>query len=310
MLKFIVIAGAALSLSACIGTDFIDDPFQPVDARIEIQAADAAVEVGASIQLSAVYYDTMGERLDGVDFIWRSSEPSIASVDATGRVEGLRAGRTMLTAEARGVFSSGIFVNVVDDPKQVARVVITPGEAQTLSVGTSLQLTAQALNLAGDPVEDTQIEWQSDNTSVVTVSSEGIVNALSPGTGRITASSAGIESAALEIVVSGSTRSGSFTGRPGSSYRVEGTATLRRNTDGSLQLEFSEDFSGSRGPGLEVLLSSTNTSAPGSISLGSIKSNTGAQVYDVPADVELTSFDWVVIHCRPFNVTFGFAELD
>ena len=31
--------------------------------------------------------------------------------------------------------------------------------------------------------------------------------------------------------------------------------------------------------------------------------------YPVPSGIELTDFNCVIVHCVPFNITFGFAEL-
>jgi Electron transfer DM13 len=32
-------------------------------------------------------------------------------------------------------------------------------------------------------------------------------------------------------------------------------------------------------------------------------------IANVPAGVTLTTYNWVIIHCVPFNVTFGYAQL-
>lgn len=46
-----------------------------------------------------------------------------------------------------------------------------------------------------------------------------------------------------------------------------------------------------------------------SVDLGSLRSFTGAQSYAVPPGIGINTYDWVVIHCVPFNVTFGYARL-
>ena len=45
------------------------------------------------------------------------------------------------------------------------------------------------------------------------------------------------------------------------------------------------------------------------IDLGPIKGNIGDQLYDIPADVDLTVFRTVVLWCVPFSVSFGAAAL-
>ena len=110
--------------------------------------------------------------------------------------------------------------------------------------------------------------------------------------------------------VMGDSRTGMFVKKPGTSYNVKGTATLEKQGNANLILNFDNSFSSSNGPGLAVFLSSTNGRNSGSLNLGNLQRTSGSQDYSVPVNVALGDFDWVVIHCVPFNVTFGFAELN
>ncbi|MGH7457397.1 MAG: DM13 domain-containing protein, partial [bacterium] len=73
--------------------------------------------------------------------------------------------------------------------------------------------------------------------------------------------------------------------------------------------KFGSDFSSSSGPGLEVFLSTTNTVGANSRNLGRLQSTSGAQNYNVPSGIAFNTYSWVIIHCVPFNVTFGYAQL-
>ncbi|MCI0445761.1 DM13 domain-containing protein [bacterium] len=106
-----------------------------------------------------------------------------------------------------------------------------------------------------------------------------------------------------------SSRTGVFSSNPKSDYQVNGTATLQL-TGGSLQLILGSDFQSSSGPRLEVYLSNSNSINTGSITLGRLQRTTGSQTYNVPSDVTLTTYDWVIIHCVSFNVSFGYARLN
>jgi len=87
-------------------------------------------------------------------------------------------------------------------------------------------------------------------------------------------------------------------------------------TDGSDQrfLRF-ENFATDNGPDLNVYL--VNGSADGDrgtydddfIDLGDLKGNIGPQNYEIPADVDLSIYDTVVIWCVRFSVSFGAADL-
>jgi len=69
-----------------------------------------------------------------------------------------------------------------------------------------------------------------------------------------------------------------------------------------------ENFSTSNGPDLKVYLS-TASSPSGFISLGSIKSTNGNQVYEIAGTPDFTRHKFVLIHCEGFNHLFGSAEL-
>ena len=60
---------------------------------------------------------------------------------------------------------------------------------------------------------------------------------------------------------------------------------------------------------MDVYLSQTNSVTGNSISLGDIKSSSGSQTYTVPGNVRFGDYNWVIIHCVAFNVTFGSALL-
>ncbi|MGD2050619.1 MAG: DM13 domain-containing protein [Chloroflexota bacterium] len=76
-----------------------------------------------------------------------------------------------------------------------------------------------------------------------------------------------------------------------------------------------EDFSVTNGPDLHVILtkhpSPTKYSEVGDdyIDLGPLKGNMGNQNYKIPADVDLSAYQGVVIYCVPFHAVFATAAL-
>lgn len=106
--------------------------------------------------------------------------------------------------------------------------------------------------------------------------------------------------------------SGTFVGAD-NFHQGEGTATIFQQGDQRV-LRF-EEFSVTNGPDLRVLLSTspnpTSRSDLGDyIDLGSLKGNMGNQNYEIPADVDLSQYQSVVIYCQPFHVLFSSASLD
>ncbi|MEM7093283.1 MAG: DM13 domain-containing protein [Actinomycetota bacterium] len=98
-------------------------------------------------------------------------------------------------------------------------------------------------------------------------------------------------------------------------HRGQGTANVI--SDGTLTfLRFEDDFAIDNGPDLNVyLVRGVGAEGPAGqfdddfVDLGDLKGNIGAQNYEVPADVDITEFDTVVIWCVRFGVAFNAADL-
>jgi hypothetical protein len=96
-------------------------------------------------------------------------------------------------------------------------------------------------------------------------------------------------------------------------HRGSGSATLYQLPEGAYVLRF-EDFSVTNGPDLHVLLAQ-NPSPTGradlgeTVDLGKLKGNLGNQNYDIPAGVDPTQYESIVIYCQPFHVVFSVATL-
>jgi len=298
----------AVLFIGCVGTDLVNEPVVTMPARVAINPTSSAVEVGKTTSFQAVYYDSLGNAATDVAFQWISADPAIASVGANGQVSGRQVGQTRITASARGIASTPAMLTVVANPNQVARVIITPDSDQ-ITVGGTLQFNAVARNLNGDLISDKTFTWRSADTTIATVNDNGLATGIKAGKVNIIAAVDGVESPPARLTVLGTSRSGTFARNPNTSYNVSGTATLEQQPNGSLVLKFGSDFSTSNGPGLEVFLSTTNTVGANSRNLGRLQRTSGAQSYNVPAGVTLTTYNWVIIHCVPFNVTFGYAQL-
>jgi len=293
---------------SCVGTDFITESPLGNSARIEIDPTTTAIQQGSAVSFQATYYDTLGNIIPGTSFQWLSSDTSISSIDENGFASGNQPGQVMIVASAKGVESEPALLTVVSDPNQVAKVSVVP-DSGSIRVGETQQYLAAAFNLNNDRLVGRIFSWRSSDPDVATIDNTGLLTAIMPGTADIIASADGIDSPSAFLKVLGESRTGMFMKKPGTSYTVSGTAILERLEDGSLLLEFGGDFSASNGPGLHVFLSTANGINMTSLDLGDLKLNSGSQSYPISGTIELDTFNWVVIHCVPFNITFGFAEL-
>ncbi|MEM7041064.1 MAG: Ig-like domain-containing protein, partial [Bacteroidota bacterium] len=104
--------------------------------RVEITPPQADIFRGESVQLSAQAYNTSGSV--SADFVWETSDASVISVDANGRVTGLEPGDALVYATASGITGQAeIFVS----PDTIVEV--TPLLA-SIPAGGTRQFTAKA----------------------------------------------------------------------------------------------------------------------------------------------------------------------
>lgn len=82
------------------------------------------------------------------------------------------------------------------------------------------------------------------------------------------------------------------------------------------QLVFSPDFKTKSGPDLKVVLSphpianaNGENAMRGAVVLGALKATKGGQRYLLPADLDLTRFKSVLVHCEKYSVLWGGGDL-
>ena len=113
---------------------------------------------------------------------WTSAKPDIVTVDASGRLVAKKEGKTLVTA-TYGKLSVQIPVEVVD----VKVLAVSPVQATLIGpVGTRLNLLLVEKNSLDRPV-DIKPVWSSSNDTVATVSQEGVVSSVSPGSVTVAA---------------------------------------------------------------------------------------------------------------------------
>lgn len=98
-------------------------------------------------------------------------------------------------------------------------------------------------------------------------------------------------------------------------YTIHGSAKVE-TVAGETQLVFSEDFKTKNGPDLKVYLSKSpisNLSAQDvdmtAVRLSVLKSHKGTQRYTIPASIDLSDYQSVVIQCEAYTVLWGGFDL-
>ena len=150
-----------------------------------------AVAAGQTAQLSApAGYSSL---------TWRSSAPSVASVDQHGRVTALCAGTAVITAE--GAADSGIFENWMVQVGGSSGSLSLDAHTCGLTVGQSQLLAASYTGASGG-----RVTWSTTDASVASVDETGRITAVAPGSAVIYATASDGATASCMVYVIEPTR--------------------------------------------------------------------------------------------------------
>lgn len=99
------------------------------------------------------------------------------------------------------------------------------------------------------------------------------------------------------------------------SYRIAGEWQIVAE-DGARYVRFDENFRTRRGPDLKVFLSPDALAQveerkvnARSYELGALQANSGAQQYEIPAEIDLADFRAILIHCKSYAHLWGGADI-
>ncbi len=98
-------------------------------------------------------------------------------------------------------------------------------------------------------------------------------------------------------------------------YSVSGGWSIVED-GGKHYVKMDGSFKTKRGPDLKIFLSPTDAKSvkgsnatKGSIRVAVLKSNKGAQKYEIPSGTDLSNFNSIVIHCEKFSKLWSAAAL-
>jgi uncharacterized protein YjdB len=114
---------------------------------------------------------------------WTSSNPSVATVDNTGKVTALAVGTAEITATTSNGIQATCVVNVVLFTIPVSSIQLNK-ESTSILLGNTEQLIA---TIAPENATNKTVVWKSETTSIATVSQSGLVTSVGVGAVRIIA---------------------------------------------------------------------------------------------------------------------------
>lgn len=174
-------------------TPSVSQPSAPPNS-IAIIAPESTLYIGDAMQITARVADSAGRLLSDVPVAWRSENPTVASISASGLISARGLGSTSISAEVGEVTTSLPLVvqrpPVVATREPVATVVVSWDRNGILPGGTA-QFLASPRDANGNRLSGRSISWQSSDPNVASVGADGSVTGRSTGTARITATSEG-----------------------------------------------------------------------------------------------------------------------
>lgn len=165
----------------------------PSFTGVELDKHALSLKKGASYSLNASLLPEGNE--DIAAFTFKSSNPEIASVDSEGKIKALDYGTAVITVTC-GTYSDSCEVTVTG---KMTGVSLNKQRTAVLK-GKTTQLVAQAL--PDDTTDPVSFKWDSSDTSIATVDSDGVVTGVNFGEAQITVFCGGFTDS-CSVIVSG-----------------------------------------------------------------------------------------------------------
>ena len=297
-------------------------PPPPVVDRVTVSPSSPSIEKGETQQFTASAYDSDNEIISGKTFDWSSSNPSAATISASGLATGVGAGSTTIKASVDG--KSGTTTLTVTEPPPpppvVDRVTVSPS-SPSIEKGETQQFTASAYDSDNEIISGKTFDWSSSNPSAATISASGLATGVGAGSTTITASVDGKSGTATLTVTEPPpmlrSRTGTINGR--NNYSAGGSVTLSEVAGGRLRLSITGLSTPGGAPDVYVALyTSSDINWPNGGSLpdgaeefGEVSRQSGNKEWTfTPASgKDIDSWSHLILHCRLINSEVGSASL-
>jgi hypothetical protein len=177
MKNFLVLSLIALSLAACSSIT-TTGPVVPPSAVATVTPNKATLEINKTQQLSAVVENASTQKVT-----WNSDLPNIASVSSNGLVTALVSGIAYVCATPPDLGATKGCSTITVTATPALAVAIAPLNI-ALEVGKTQAFVATVQNASNN-----NVVWVSNNPNIATVSSIGVVTAVSVGLTKVCAES-------------------------------------------------------------------------------------------------------------------------
>lgn len=147
--------------------------------KIEFDKSELFLKKGESASLNATIFP---ENASDKSLKWGTSDSSVATVDANGGVEAVGNGEaTIFVSSSDGGFTAYCNVTVTTS---VTGLSLDPAEFTLETIGSSFTIKPV---ISPEDATDVSVVWKSEDPKIVSVTSDGTVTAIGPGTATVTA---------------------------------------------------------------------------------------------------------------------------
>ena len=187
---------------------------------VTVESGTGQVVAGGTLQLSATPRDPNNAPIEGKTATWTTSDATRATVSSAGVVTGVGAGDVTITATVDG--KAGSTVVTVLASTGVATMELSP-RTTTVLKDSSVTLAAVVRDAAGNPIAGRTITWTVEKSTIVQVSTAGVVKGLALGTSKVYATSqTQKDSATITVTATGATATRTWTGATSTEWGVAG----------------------------------------------------------------------------------------
>ena len=156
-----------------------------------------AVLISQTTKINALLQDAQRNTLNNRQIVWASSNPAVVTVTQAGLATGVSTGTAVITAVSEGITGS---INISLPQTVGVLASVTLSSPQTVLQPQQQSTATAVLKDVNNIVTTGIVSWTSSNPSVASVTSNGVVTALSSGSTTITATS-GVISGTLSYTV-------------------------------------------------------------------------------------------------------------
>lgn len=185
---FRLLSATMVFIAAC-GGDTPTDPGVLVPTTLTLSGADFTLtSLGATAQQTASVFDQNGDAMTSATVVWTATPSGVVTVSSAGRVTALANGTAQVTATA-GAASASVVATVA---QVVDSVSVGTTDLVFDEVGDTATIVWSALDAGGSAVAGAIAMWSISDSSVASISSDGLLTVLSAGNAVVTVESADV----------------------------------------------------------------------------------------------------------------------